>query len=165
MNTKETVIMDKLEQTSNPLELKELGQSLTKGGYSLVYGLLEDLKRKLAASDEKGLDEVRDLLQKGRIALPSPGIISPSWEKIWDELEQMIFFKDEALRQVPVERREGEWQIVMDNPFTNEGISCYPGLSFVEAAYLYAYFRKDLKKNEYLRLQKIVSLITVEGAD
>lgn len=164
MNAKETNIVEKLAQASESDELKRLGQALTEGGYSFFHELLEGLKLKLMECDEKGLDDVRELIRKGRAAIPNPGAISPSWENVWDEQEQVVRFKEEALRSVPADSRDGEWQIVMDNPFTNEGITCYPGLSFVEAAYLYAYFRKDLKKTEYLRLQKIVNLLIVKGA-
>lgn len=157
-------MIGKLAQASEPAELKKLGQALAEGGYSPFHELLEGLKLRLAASAEDGLDEVKELIRKGRLAVPEPGLISPAWEKVWDDQELLVKYKEEALQAVPADSRDGEWQIVMDNPFTNDGIACYPGLSFVEAAYLYAYFRKDLKKTEYLRLQKVVNLLKVEGA-
>ena len=52
----------------------------------------------------------------------------------------------------------------MDNPYTNENIVCYPGLSFIEAAYLYSYFMVNLAKNEYIRLQKVVNLLISSGS-
>lgn len=164
MKVKETTILEKLAEAAEPAELTELGRAFNGAGYSLFHELIDNLKFKLAASDESGVKEVKELLRKGRIAIPEPGAISPSWKYVWDEYDQIVRYKEEALRAVPADNRSGEWQIVMDNPLSNEGIACYPTLSFVEAAYLYGYFRKDLKKNEYLRLQKIVNLLIVEGS-
>jgi hypothetical protein len=144
-------------------EIPALQEEYKQGGYSMFSELLEGLRQHLMTSSEEGVEEMSGLIAKGRKVIPDPGAISPSWERIWEDYEGYITRKAEALAAVPPEGRDGEWQIVMDNPYTNEGIACYPALSFVEAAYLYAYFRKDLKKNEYLRLQKIMNLILVHG--
>lgn len=144
-------------------QYEALRQDYKAGGYSMFNELLEGLKQLLTTSEEEGLEELVRLVDKGRQIIPDPGAISPAWERIWEDYTGYIAYKKETLALVPSEERQGEWQIVMDNPFTNEGIACYPALSFVEAAYLYAYFRKDLKKNEYLRLQKIVNLISAGG--
>lgn len=58
-----------------------------------------------------------------------------------------------------------EWQVLIDNPYSNQHIAVYPALSFQEAIYLYAYFRTSLEQNEYIRLQKIETVITNTGAD
>lgn len=140
-----------------------LREAYKQGGYSMFNELLESLRHELMQADEAGMDRIAQLVAKGREIVPDPGAISPSWERIWEDYERYIAYKSEALTAVAPADRNGEWQIVMDNPYTNEGIACYPALSFVEAAYLYAYFRKSLKKNEYLRLQKIANLLMVHG--
>lgn len=140
-----------------------VGSEIIRGGYSAFSDLLEGLKQLLAEAREEQTAILKELVLKGRTIIPDPGAISPSWETIWEDYDRFIAYKLEAMACVPQSDREGEWQIVMNNPYTNEGIACYPGLSFPEAAYLYAYFRKDLKKNEYLRMQKIVNLLVVQG--
>ncbi|WP_135547003.1 hypothetical protein [Paenibacillus cymbidii] len=150
------------EQT--PDERQELASRLLNGGYSQFSSLLTDLKQEIMSCEENRLEYVRILLRQARELVPEPVLISPSWERIWDEYDAVLRVKEEVLREIAPERRDGEWQIIMDNPFTNEGISCYPSLSFIEAAYLYAYFRKDLKKTEYIRLQKIDTLIMTQGS-
>lgn len=144
-------------------EIESVRREIEEGGYSCFNELLEHLKHQLKLCDEASLGEVRESFAKARRIVPFPGRISPSWERIWEELHRFLQHKEAVLRQVPQRDRDGEWQIVMDNPYTNDGIVCYPGLSFIEAAYLYAYFRDSLKKNEYIRLQKIVNLLVTEG--
>jgi len=160
---KETNDMFERFVSAGPNPDPELQEEIRQGGYTAFNSLLEGFRRKLMESDEKGMEELEGLLEAARKLIPDPGAISPSWERIWSDYDAYIKYKREALQAVCAEQRDGEWQIVMDNPFTNEGIACYPALSFVEAAYLYGYFRKDLKKNEYIRLQKVVSLLKTEG--
>lgn len=144
-------------------EYPVVGGELTRGGYSAFSDLLDGFRRLLAEAEEEQIPQLKELVNKGRGMVPAPGAISPSWETVWDDFDCYIGFKLEAMSAVAAAERGGEWQIVMNNPYTNEGIACYPGLTFPEAAYLYAYFRKDLKKNEYLRMQKIVNLLVVHG--
>ena len=51
----------------------------------------------------------------------------------------------------------------MDNPLVVQEVVCYPALTFGDAAYLYAYFRPQLEKSEYIRLQKIQTVIQEIG--
>jgi hypothetical protein len=163
MKIKQMQVFEQFVQASTEEEYKQLQSLLETGRYSLFSELLIGLKEQLMTGEEALLGQLKLLVRKGKIIVPHPEWISPSWEKIWEEQERLIYYKEEALRQVPPEERIGEWQIIMDNPYTNEGISCYPALSFIEAAYLYAYFRKDLKKNEYIRLQRIINLLMAKG--
>jgi hypothetical protein len=158
-----TNIFEQFEQASSIEGYNELRTMFEHGGYSLFSQLLTGLKQHLMSCDELGLEQAKQLIEKGKAVIPQPVLISPSWEKVWGEMERLIYYKGEALRSIPHSERNGEWQIIMDNPFTNEGISCYPALSFDDAAYLYGYFRKDLRKNEYIRLQKIVNVIMSNG--
>jgi hypothetical protein len=144
-------------------EYNELRTLFEHGGYSLFSQLLEGLKEYLVTCDETMIEQAQLLIAKGREIVPQPSVISPSWEKVWGEMDRLIFHKSEALRSIPLADREGEWQVIMDNPYTNEGITCYPALTFSDAAYLYAYFRKDLRKNEYIRLQKIINVVMSHG--
>jgi hypothetical protein len=156
-------VFEQFVQASTEEEYKELRSLLEQGGYSLFSQLLAGLKDYLLICEEALLEQAKQLVDKGKDLIPNPVILSPSWERIWADMDRLIYYKGEALRSVPSEERDGEWQIIMDNPYTNEGISCYPSLSFKEAAYLYGYFRKDLKKNEYIRLQKITNLLMSQG--
>lgn len=156
--------LDLLVAASTDEERQQLAATLRNGGYAQFSGLLADLKHEMMACDEEQLEQVQALVRKAREIVPDPIVISPSWEKVWEEYEGILAYKEEVLRIVPHAERDGEWQVIMDNPFTNEGISCYPALSFIEAAYLYAYFRKDLKKTEYIRLQKITNLLMTQGS-
>jgi hypothetical protein len=156
-------IFEQFEQATSMEAYNELRAMFEHGGYSLFSQLLNGLKDYLMTCDELGLEQAKQLIEKGKAIVPQPAVISPSWEKVWGDMERLIHYKSEALRSIPRSERNGEWQIIMDNPFTNEGIACYPALSFDDAAYLYAYFRKDLRKNEYIRLQKIVNVIMSNG--
>ena len=90
--------------------------------------------------------------------------ISPSWTYFWDEIAQMSTTKEGLFKQVPASDRDGEWQVIIDNPFSHDNVACYPQLSFLEGSYLYCYFFLNLKKNEYVRLQKIVTAVQTHGA-
>jgi hypothetical protein len=163
INQRNGTVFEQFQQAATKESYNELRSMFANGGYSLFSQLLEGLKVHLIACDETTLEQAKQLIIKGREIVPQPFVISPSWEKVWDEMDRLIFHKGEALRSIPLSDRTGEWQIIMDNPYTNEGITCYPALSFEDAAYLYGYFRRDLRKNEYIRLQKIINVVVSHG--
>lgn len=132
-------------------------------GYSAFYPIVEGFNSLLRSFTDDETGRVEELLLRGRRLFPEPAMFSPSWEKFWDELEQVAAYKKHALASVPLSEREGEWQVVMDNPYSNLDVVCYPALTFAEAVYLYGYFRQQLEKNEYIRLQKIQTLIMNYG--
>jgi hypothetical protein len=144
-------------------EQRRVSEEVKARGYSAFYPIVEGFNSLLRsfADDETG--RVDELLRRGRRLFPEPAAFSPSWEKLWDELEQVAGYKRYALASVPAGERDGEWQVLMDNPYTNQEVACYPALTFMEAAYLYGYFRQRLEKNEYIRLQKIQTLIMNYG--
>jgi len=156
--------LERLNKAESMAEEETLRGVFEQGGYSLFSELLNELKSKLTVCDETQMDELKQWITKGKRIVPRPESISPAWDGAWSRIERQIELKEYVLNRIPQVDREGEWQVVMDNPFTNDGIVCYPGLSFIEAAYLYAYFRADLKKTEYIRLQKVVSLIVTHGS-
>ena len=145
-------------------DLNELRELFKKDGYPAFYGLITGLKDRIKHYEDDQAEEVERLIQRAAEMIPSPGTISPSWQTIWDELRAMTSSKNKVLNSVPQAKRDGEWQIIMDNPFVHQDVACYPGLSFLEAAYLYGYFRPDLAKNEYIRLQKVETVIMDFGA-
>jgi hypothetical protein len=142
---------------------QEAREAAERNGYSYFNEFIEALRDRMKRADEEEMPEMHALLAKAKETLPEPGTVSPSWEFLWTELEDLLFHKAEAFREIPRDERGGEWQIVMDNPFTNESVVCYPGLSFLEAIYLYGYFRPGLKQNEYIRVQKIISKLERNG--
>lgn len=163
MNRVKHNLLAKLEQALTEHELQALREYVQEIGYPALSELLEQLKERFKYIEDHNMEQYEALLRQATSVIPNPGTISPSWEHIWTNMEHMIRYKKEALQAIPAHQREGEWQVIMDNPFTNEAIVCYPGLSFLEAAYLYSYFRPDLKKNEIIRLQKIENLLVYNG--
>lgn len=163
MKLKQINLFEQFVQASTNQEYEQLHDLIKHGGYAYFSELLTELRQFVMRCEESELDLAKQLISKGKSIIPHPQLLSPSWAKVWDDYDRLIKYKQEALMHVLPAEREGEWQIIIDNPFTNEGITVYPGLSFVEAAYLYGYFRKDLAKNEYIRLQKITNLLMATG--
>jgi hypothetical protein len=133
--------------------------------YPAFYPIVEGFHALLKSFDDEDIARVEKLLRRGRELFPEPAAFSPSWELLWKELEQTAAYKKEALASIPNGDRNGEWQVLMDNPYTHQDVACYPALSFMEAVYLYGYFRQKLEKNEYVRLQKIQTLIMNNGGE
>lgn len=153
----------KFDTAATAREYEELREETGRRGYAYFSDFLEALRETLKQAEEKDLPEARKLLAKAREVFPEPGTYSPAWVLAWNEMESLIDCKQEAMERIPPGERGGEWQIVMDNPYTNEPVVCYPALSFLEAAYLYGYFKPGLKRNEYIRMQKIQSLLEYRG--
>lgn len=158
-----TNLFDRFAETSDEHELSAIREQLEAGGYSDFYRFLEHFRERLKRYGDEEAEQIRDLIQKARETFPNPGSISPSWQDIWGEFACIHEHKTQVLKKIPASEREGEWQILIDNPYTNREIACYPGLSFEEAAYLYGYFHHDLNQNEYIRLQKIQTVIMDYG--
>ncbi|NHN30584.1 hypothetical protein [Paenibacillus agricola] len=138
-------------------------QFIQNGGYSAFHHLLEGIKQKLRHVQDSEIKQFGQWIDHAQQLFPEPGIFSPSWSRIWEELKQILAIKSGIMQQIPIEERSGEWQIIIDNPLSIQEIVCHPALSFDEAAYLYSYFRPGLEKNEYIRLQKVLSLMTDVG--
>ncbi|MBP1990455.1 hypothetical protein [Paenibacillus eucommiae] len=155
---------DMLEQAQTEQDLLALQTLVNQGGHSCFYRLLNGFTARIKAFADTEEQEVEKLLSLAKQWFPTPVVFSPSWERIWAELEQIIAYKVMVLQSVPVGERDGEWQIVMDNPATIQEVVCYPGLPFMEAAYLFAYFRPQMVANEYLRLQKVQTLLMEIGS-
>lgn len=153
------------KESRSSLNPPEFGQQLTGQGFAAVRRFLDDFRIYLQHLNETELAEAEVLLDAAKRAVPEPGKISPSWVDIWKEYGSIIRYKRQCFEAVPPASRTGEWQVLIDNPYSNGNIAVYPGLSFVEASYMFAYFRTGLEKNEFVRLQKIETVITQSGAD
>ncbi|CAG7621350.1 hypothetical protein PAESOLCIP111_02335 [Paenibacillus solanacearum] len=153
------------EQAGSEQALEQFRQSIVSEGFSGFRKFLDGFRDRLKRFDETEAETTAALLDCARKLFPAPVQFSPSWANVWKEFEQIIGYKRMVLDSVPAEERVGEWQILLDNPFTNSDIVCYPSLSFIEGAYMYAYFRTDLKQNEFIRLQKIQNVIMAFGSD
>lgn len=152
-------------EAKTPAQFEELKKSLVGGGYSAFYRFIEGLKGRIKAFGDGEAEGILALIAKAKEAVPAPGEISPAWTYIWEKLEQMTLYKKKALEAVAKDVREGEWQVLIDNPYVNREVACYPGLTFEEAVFIYAQFRPDLENNEYIRLQKIQTHLTEFGGE
>ncbi|PUA35859.1 hypothetical protein C8Z91_28205 [Paenibacillus elgii] len=153
------------EAAGTAQELAAIQESIRTQGFTSFRLLLEGFRDRLKQFSDGDIASVNKLLAQAKQLFPEPETFSPSWRSIWDEFERIAAYKQTVLETIPAEEREGEWQVLLDNPYTNSDLVCYPGLSFLEGAYLYAYFRSDLKQNEYIRLQKIQNLVMAFGSE
>lgn len=154
-----------LNRLDSVQEAAALGERMRGEGFTAVRRFLDDFRAYLRTYEEEQCGQADLLLLRARAALPEPGGISPSWTYIWKEFESIIATKRQILEEIGREQRNGEWQVLLDNQFSNQSIAVYPGLTFYEAVYMFAYFRMDLVRNEYIRLQKVATVITISGAD
>lgn len=138
-------------------------QALAAKGYSAFFAFVEDLRNVLRTYDESEQQDIGRLLQRCRADFPEPQRYSPSWAELWNEFDHLYAAKNGVMREISASERDGEWQVLIDNPFLPHQVVCYPSLTFRDAAYTYAYFQKDLKPNEILRLQKVSHLLTTSG--
>lgn len=155
--------IDEIQSSTSSQQLVEIGIQIKNTGYTGFYEVQDFVRELFKRTDESKLSSFNELIEKIKIAVPKPGEISPSWEHFWHELDRMTQLKDKVFTEVHESTRDGEWQVIIDNPFSHDNVACYPMLSFLEGVYLYCYFSLNLKKNEYLRLQKISSIVTMHG--
>lgn len=144
---------------------QQLQDKVQSDGFTGLRLLLEGFKERLKRYSEPEQAHMEALIARAKRLFPKPGDFSPSWVSIWDDFEKMIAFKRFVFESVTPDGRDGEWQVIIDNPYTHQDIVCYPGLDFLDGAFLYAYFRTDLKQNEYIRLQKIQNVIMAFGSE
>jgi len=163
MNTMKHDPFKQFLEAETEQQTAELQETMNKAGYSLFYDFLDSFKKHIHLFRDEEAEQMKALVAKARKILPNPGAISPSWTYIWDKLDNMINYKVRVLLAVAPDDRNGDWQVLIDNPSTNREVACYPGLTFYDAAYVYAQFRPELEKNEYIRMQKIQTHITEFG--
>lgn len=151
------------EQATDAGEKAALKTFMDEGNYSHFSVIVNQMRERIRHADEQQLDKLSGLIDKGEQIFPEPEKYSPSWDGLWQDYRTLVDYKASVLRSVPEQDRDGEWQVLMDNPFTTEGIVCYTSLGFLEAAYMFAYFRQGLQKTEHLRLQKVVNKLVYQG--
>ncbi|XID94710.1 hypothetical protein ACF3MZ_09425 [Paenibacillaceae bacterium WGS1546] len=142
---------------------RTLRAEIESGGYFAFFAFIEAFRDGLKQYADGEIETYRRKLARVRALFPSPEKFSPSWSAIWEEFDTIFRGKNEALSAIPESRRDGEWQILLDNPYSHQQVVCYPGLPFLEAAYMYGYFQRELKPNELLRMQKVTELLSVNG--
>jgi hypothetical protein len=160
----DTNLFEAFANSDSDQELTDIQRTINEKGYSGFRPFLYSFKEMIQHFRDEDIQEMEKLMKKAKKWFPSPVRFSPSWERIWEDLEQTITYKTKILQSIPANDREGEWQIIMDNPLAIQEVVCYPGLTFIEAAYYYGYFGPQLEKNEYLRLQKIHTVIIESGS-
>lgn len=138
-------------------------EEMERAGYYSFFAFVEQFRTALKTYIDDEAEFTLEQVRRGRLLFPNPERFSPSWEKLWDEFEALCLAKNETLSSIPLSERDGEWQVLIDNPYLPEQVVCYPALPFGEASYMYAYFQRELKPNENLRLQKITQLLCRNG--
>ncbi|AZN41929.1 hypothetical protein [Paenibacillus albus] len=146
-------------------DIQSFGQQLHGGGFTALRRFLDDFRDYLRLYEDEACAQAEELMRRAKLAAPEPGRTSPSWTYIWSEFEGIIRTKRDVFNSISTDQREGEWQVLLDNPHSNQNIAVYPGLTFIEAVYMFAYFRTGLTNSEYIRLQKIATVMTFTGAD
>ncbi|MCQ6560117.1 hypothetical protein [Paenibacillus mendelii] len=165
MNTTQYEYFLQLDQLHDDASAAEFGRKLRSDGFTAVRRFLDEFRDYLRLFADEASERAAELLYRAQRVLPNPGHVSPSWTDVWKEFDSIIRTKTYVLDSIPASARDGEWQVLLDNPHSNQNIAVYPGLSFMEAIYMFAYFRSDLTLNEYIRLQKIDTVLTFTGAD
>lgn len=144
-------------------DIESLTQNISIQGYSFINEWILQLEKEVKWADEEDFDRVKSLLDRAEQILPEPEKRSPLWEGIWGQLISVLANKKSIYKQIPASERINEWQVVIENPHSTEGITNHVRLSFPEAAYLYAKYRKSLSKREYLTLQRVQTFLTENG--
>jgi hypothetical protein len=148
---------------ASPQQREAFRSGMEMKGYYAFFAFIEDFREALKNYDETEIREIGDLLSLCLQLFPQPGRFSPSWDRVWQEFEGIYQAKNDAMAEISPSERKGEWQVLIDNPYMHQQVVCYPDLSFTAAAFMYAYFQKDLKPNECLRLQKVTHLLMRNG--
>lgn len=139
-------------------------EGVEASGYFAFYAFAEQFRDGLKQYGDSEIELYGRLIRRGRELFPDPLRFSPSFREIWDEFEQIYRAKNEALVAVSPSERDGEWQVLIDNPYVTQQVVCYPSLAFKDASYLYGYFRRELKPNEVLRLLRVTPCLSASGS-
>jgi len=139
-------------------ELRAFREGMERAGYSAFYAFVSDFREAIKSYTDDEATAMTDLIRLARQLFPSPERFSPAWENLWGELEGICAAKNGALAAIPPSARDGEWQVLIDNPYVSQPVVCYPGLALLDATYLFGYFRQDLAPNERLRLQRVTDV-------
>lgn len=136
---------------------------MEKTGFPAFNHLINAFFNKLKEMDESEFKQVEDWIQLGNELFPHMASISPAWDKIWEQLHNIYLTKVNLYNKVPEAERSGEWQVLYDNPLSTDEIVCNTSKTFIEATYIVAKYNSHLKKTEYVNLQKVVTVVKIEG--
>ena len=156
----ETTFYERFLTTTNE---EQLAQEIKSLSYKDIYDWITRLTNELEIASEGEFARLEELIQNAATILPDPQSYSPSWDGIWTELQAILEIKQQVFKKIPPQERDGEWQLLFDNPFSTEGMVNHVNLTFDKAAYMFAKYRKDLAKLEYVSLQKVQRFITENG--
>lgn len=161
--TASRILFTEFINVNTPEAQSALLDKIVSTGYTHLRYLVDEMKDAIRRAEDEDFPLLTKWIAQARQMIPDPSQISPYYQAVWDQLAKILAYKQEAFHQIAKDQRQGEWQIVYNNPNTNDDLLCIPSLSFAEAAYLYAKYRLDLKKAEILRLQKVVEHLTIAG--
>jgi hypothetical protein len=159
----ESKLFEQFQLAITETERQVFKEKIDAAGYHLFSRFIDGFREAIKSYTDEQQGSIQQWIDTASELFPTPIQFSPHWQSIWDDFTQTVYHKNRMLQQFSPAEREGEWQIVMDNPFTNQEIVCYPGLDFIDAAYLFGYFRPELKENEYIRLQRVVNRVVEKG--
>ncbi|MFV9510038.1 hypothetical protein [Tepidibacillus sp. LV47] len=142
---------------------QDFKKAVEQAGFAAFNELNRSFYDELKKLEENGFETMEEWIELGRKLFPDLTQFSPSWEFFWDEISQIYQNKKEFYQLVPKEERNGEWQVLFDNPFSTDGIVCHTGKNFAEATYLAAKYQLSMKKAEILKLQKVSQTIIKRG--
>lgn len=137
--------------------------SIEEAGFSAFNQLIQSIYNNLKLMEEKEFKQLKIWLELGRELFPDLVSVSPSWENTWRDTFKIYQIKVDLYKEIPEEERNGEWQVLFDNPFSTEEIVCNPNKTFAEATYLMAKYQLGIKKTEIVKLQKVTTVIIRKG--
>jgi len=150
-----------LSDESDKLDFK---QSIEKAGFSAINQWIHSLYDHVKKMDEPEFNQVKRWLECGKELFPDLAVYSPSWANTWKELFEIHRRKADYYFTVSSDQRDGEWQVLYDNPFATDGIVCHTNKTFPEATYLAAKYQLGLKRAEYVKLQKVLTSLVHRGS-
>lgn len=152
------------ENAATEEDILELQQFVLKQGYSFVNEWSSSLRKQIEQADDfSELNLIEGKVELAAKILPNPQQMSPLWEELWSDMILMIQAKRSLYEQILEADQPGQWQLLFNNPYSTDGIVVHADLTFPQATYQFAVYRKDLAKHEYISLQKVVQSITVSG--
>lgn len=156
-------LFEEFIKLDTPDKKAEFLDKLLANAYTNLRNLTDQLTESIRKAEEADFPVIAGWIQQARHLIPDPHQISPYYQSVWDKLLKVLTYKQEAFMSFAQDHRDGEWQIVFNNPNTHDELLCIPSLTFTEACYMFAKYRTDLKQNEILRLQKVTDHLTTTG--
>lgn len=154
---------ERMTSLENEQESEQFVKEIQEQGFMALNNLINSFYEKIKEMEDKEFKQVEIWIQLGKDLLPDLATFSPTWSNTWKNLQTIFERKVEFYSQVPLAEREGEWQVLFDNPFITDDIVCNSNLKFAEATYLIAKYLLNLKKSEIVKLQKVITYAKTTG--